>query len=62
MIRLAEDDLLTMRRRAVSPPAEGQWKQWQQGLQEWVRTRPELALALAATAGAVLAWAIKRRT
>ncbi|HTN04798.1 MAG TPA: hypothetical protein VL132_23120 [Planctomycetaceae bacterium] len=37
------------------------WTRCEQELEQWVRTRPGIALGLAATAGAVLAWMIKRR-
>lgn len=63
MIRLADEQFRPV--AAQRPPesfTSSSWKSWEQGLEQWVRTRPGLALALAATAGAILAWTIKRRS
>jgi hypothetical protein len=45
----------------MSSPPKDLDQSWKQGLEQWLRTRPLLTLALAATAGAALAWLIKQR-
>lgn len=64
MIRPVEDrERVT--HRTIAPqktPATATSQKWHQEIEQWIRERPEVALALAATVGAALGWLIKRRT
>jgi ElaB/YqjD/DUF883 family membrane-anchored ribosome-binding protein len=62
MIRIADKQFQsTASSGRPDPQTENSLQGWKQGLELWVRTRPRLTLALAATAGAALGWLIKRR-